>query len=205
MDSSIDIIVLGASYGGLQLIGELLQSLTVDFYLPLVIAQHQAKGSLGSFGRGSEELLPYLLKEKSALNTVLIEDKQPIESHCIYIAPHDYHAFIEGDHFALALAGPESIGCPSIDALFSSCADSYGSRRLGILFSGANHDGAAGVLNIARKGGLVFVQNPHSAPAAAMPQAAIDALRQHQIGDRRYRILELKQIADYLTTQAGQA
>ena len=93
----------------------------------------------------------------------------------MYIAPPGYHLLLEPDRsFALSADEPVNFARPSIDVLFESAAYACGKALLGIILTGANHDGAAGLAAIRAHGGLAWVQDPASALAAMMPQAAIE-------------------------------
>jgi two-component system chemotaxis response regulator CheB len=102
-------------------------------------------------------------------------DKDPIESGHVYVAPPDYHLLVDGSRFALSLDARVQYARPSIDVLFESVAESYRDRAVGIVLTGANADGAAGLAAIKRNGGVGIVQDPRTATRATMPEAAIAA------------------------------
>ena len=91
------------------------------------------------------------------------------------MAPPDYHLLVEKGHLALSTEAAISYARPSVDALFESAADAYGDRVVGVILTGTNRDGAAGLATVKRLGGLAVVQSPSSAEAASMPEAAIAA------------------------------
>jgi len=102
-------------------------------------------------------------------------DKEHVDAGTVYVAPPGYHLLVEADHtLALSMDAPVAFSRPSIDVLFESAAVAYGERVLGIVLSGANNDGAAGLAAIRAAGGRAWVQQPADALAATMPQAAID-------------------------------
>jgi two-component system chemotaxis response regulator CheB len=102
-------------------------------------------------------------------------DKSRIEPGTLYFACAGYHLSVEQDlSFSLSCEAPLHYSRPSIDILMESAADAYGERLLGIVLSGANHDGAAGLARIKRMGGMTVVQNPEQAQAGTMPRAAIE-------------------------------
>ena len=109
----------------------------------------------------------------------------------MYLAPADYHLLVERGQFSLSTEGAVAFSRPSVDVLFESAADAYRSRLIGVILTGANSDGALGVKRIKQKGGVVIVQDPASAEAPAMPQAAISAARVD-------RILPLDRIGPFL-------
>ena len=104
-----------------------------------------------------------------------VEDKSPIEPRHVYLAPSDYHLLVEPGSFALSVDERVQHARPSIDVLFESAADAYGERVIGVILTGANEDGAAGLARIKRRGGAAIVQDPGSAERRAMPDAAIAA------------------------------
>jgi two-component system chemotaxis response regulator CheB len=104
-----------------------------------------------------------------------VDDKEAIEPRHVYLAPPDYHLLVERGSFALSTDERVQHARPSIDVLFESAADAYGERVIGIVLTGANEDGAAGLARIADRGGLAIVQDPESAERRAMPDAAIAA------------------------------
>ncbi len=77
-----------------------------------------------------------------------VEDKDPVEAGHVYVAPADYHLLVEPGHFALSTDEPVLLSRPSIDVLFESVADAYGSEALGVVLTGANHDGSRGLSRI---------------------------------------------------------
>jgi two-component system chemotaxis response regulator CheB len=104
------------------------------------------------------------------------EDKEPVVPGVIYFAPSDYHLLVETDG-SLALSTDEWVNFsrPSIDVLFESAADAYGSALAGVILTGANHDGAAGLKAVVDAGGVAIVEQPAGAYASAMPEAALKA------------------------------
>jgi len=104
------------------------------------------------------------------------EDKEPLEAGTVYFAPPDYHLLVELDRrLSLSSEEPVLYSRPSIDVLFESAADAYGSGLVGVVLTGANSDGARGLRAVRDAGGVALVQRPDQAQVAAMPQAALDA------------------------------
>ena len=103
------------------------------------------------------------------------DDKDPIEASHVYVAPSDYHLLVDGGRFALSLDERVQYARPSIDVLFESVAEAYRDRAIGIVLTGANADGAAGLAAIKRNGGVGIVQDPRTATRKTMPEAAIAA------------------------------
>jgi two-component system, chemotaxis family, protein-glutamate methylesterase/glutaminase len=164
-----DLIVIGASWGGLRAIGQVLSDLPDDVDVPIVVAQHRHPDSLeGTFAQ--------LLQAQTDRPVLEVEDKLRIEPRHVYIAPPDYHVLVEATAL-LALSVDERVrfARPSVDVLFESAADAYGAGVIGIILTGANDDGALGLARIKRRGGVALVQDPAGAARRDMPDAALAA------------------------------
>ncbi|MCC7416988.1 MAG: chemotaxis protein CheB [Acidobacteria bacterium] len=163
----IDAIVVGGSAGAFTVLSSLLPALGPAPRVPVLVVLHlppdrpsAAAAALG--GRGQR------VKEA--------EDKERIEAGVIYFAPPGYHLLVEPDRsLALAFDEPVHHSRPSIDVLFESAADAFGEGLLGVILSGANEDGAAGLGAISARGGLTVVQRPDTAEHPFMPAAALRA------------------------------
>jgi two-component system chemotaxis response regulator CheB len=181
----IELAVIGASWGGLQALTTVLSSLVrEDLRASVVIAQHRSPDS-------AEGVLPQLLGYSSTVPVREAGDKEPIEPATIYVAPPDYHLLIEERHFALATDARVQFARPSIDVLFETAAEAYRDRALGVILTGANADGAAGLRAIHERGGLTVVQDPATAEKSAMPAAALAATAVDAV-------LPLEEIGQYL-------
>lgn len=165
------LVVIGASLGGLAALRVVLGALPHGYPLPVAVAQHRSSGGLGSL-----DGLASVLRRWVELPVVDAEDKAPLEPGWIVLAPADYHLLVERDHFALSTDESVSYARPSVDVLFESAADSHGAGVVAVVLTGAGRDGARGVKAVRRAGGRVLVQEPSTAEAPAMPQAALDAL-----------------------------
>jgi two-component system chemotaxis response regulator CheB len=163
-----ELIVIGTSWGGLDAVSRLLDGLHDDVRQPIVVAQHR---SAQSEAGGLERLLAR--HTRRAVSDA--GDKTPLEPDHVYVGPADYHVLVEEGHLALSTEAPVRFSRPSIDVLFESAADAYGSRAVGIVLTGANDDGAAGLARIKGRGGVAIVQEPESSMRRAMPDAAIAA------------------------------
>jgi len=175
--------VIGASVGGLAAMQVILPALPEDLPVPLVFVQHRVKS-------GDSGLCKYL-QQWSRLPIVEPEDKEGIRPRRVYLAPRDYHLLIERGSFALSTEAPVAYARPSIDALFESAADVYQESVIGVVLTGTGQDGARGLAKIKALGGLAVVEDPATAEARAMPEAAIAATRVD-------RILPLTEIAPFL-------
>ena len=161
---SYELIVIGASWGGLRAVSELLGALPDDVDVPVVVAQHR---------RDLGEGLASLLATRTRLPVEDAEDKQPIERGRIYLAPPNYHLLIQPGWFSLSTDERVHYARPSIDVLFESAADAYRERVIGVILTGANEDGAAGLARVKELGGVAVVQDPSSAERHEMPGAAL--------------------------------
>jgi two-component system chemotaxis response regulator CheB len=161
-----ELIVIGASWGGLNAMEQILAGLPPGFRTPIAVAQHRAPDS----GSGA---LQEMLASRSRHDICEAGDKEPIEPGKIYIAPADYHLLVEEDGFALSTEGAVRYSRPSIDVLFDTAADVYAERLVGVVLTGANDDGAYGLMRVRRRGGLTIVQDPSTAERPEMPQSAI--------------------------------
>lgn len=182
-----ELVAFGCSMGGMHALQVIFQALPKDFPLPIVVAQHRY--------RTSSEALPAYFRRNSDLSVVDATDKQWIEPGHVYIAPADYHMLVERteEHGELSLSVDAAVSYsrPSIDVLFESAADAYGRKAIGVILTGANNDGARGTMRIKQRGGFVIAQDPATAEAPAMPEAAIAA-------GRVDRILPLERIGPFL-------
>lgn len=167
------VVAIGTSWGGLAALTKLLGELPVDFRIPVVVVQHRSKDS--------ERLLVQLLQDATELKVCEIEDKDPLTPGTVHVAPANYHVLIENGYASLTIEEPVRFSRPSIDVMFSSAADTYGSAAIGVVLTGANEDGARGLAHIAKRGGLALVQDPKTAEIPIMPEAAIRAVPTSQV------------------------
>jgi two-component system chemotaxis response regulator CheB len=161
------LIVMGASLGGLQALTTILGGLPGTFSVPLAIVQHRARETRSSLRSWLQEACPLPISE--------VEDKEPIVPGHVYLAPADYHLLVEQHAFALSTDAPVWHARPAIDVLFLSAADVYGAQLVGVVLTGASQDGAQGLAAIKQRGGLALVQEPATAESRVMPEAAVAA------------------------------
>lgn len=184
-----ELIAVGASWGGLQAMATLLEGIPQELDQPIVVAQHRSPGS----ERG---VLESLLQRHTSRPVSEPDDKDPIAARQVYIAPRDYHLLVERDRFALSVDARVQYARPSIDVLLESVAEAYGARAIGIVLTGANADGAAGLAAIKRKGGVAIVQDPTTATRKTMPEAALAA-------SQADAVLPLEEIGPFLYGLCG--
>jgi two-component system chemotaxis response regulator CheB len=158
--------VVGGSWGGAAAVSDLLSHLSPACTLPLVIALHRGTTI-------TDDVLTRALQKACPLPVAEAADKSPLEPGKVLLAPADYHVMIEDDHVALTTEAPVRFSRPSIDVLFESAADAYGERVVAVLLTGANDDGARGLVAVKRRGGRTFAQEPTTAERRTMPDAAI--------------------------------
>ncbi|TCS35651.1 two-component system chemotaxis response regulator CheB [Paucimonas lemoignei] len=160
------LVVIGASAGGVDAIGNLLAALPADFAPAVAVVLHLPPDR--------PSMLAELFASRCALPVKEAEDKEPIQPGTVVVAPPDYHLQVEPDHtFSLSCDEPVLYSRPSIDVLFDSAAMAYGAALLGIILTGASADGTAGLKAVRARGGQAWVQDPEDAVARLMPAAAI--------------------------------
>jgi two-component system chemotaxis response regulator CheB len=161
-----DAIVIGASAGGVDALGGLLDALPSQLSCAVLVVLHLLPDR--------NTLLPQLFARRCARPVKEAEDKEPIAAGTVYLAPPDYHLLVEPDHtLALSKDEPVHYSRPAIDPLFEAAALAYRERLLGIILTGASCDGAQGLQQIRSCGGATWVQDPQQASASAMPAAAL--------------------------------
>jgi two-component system, chemotaxis family, protein-glutamate methylesterase/glutaminase len=144
--------------------------------------------------RNKPSVLVDIFSSKCMLPVREAEDKASVACGTVYFAPSDYHLLLDqGPQMALSADDPVHHSRPSIDVLFESAADVYRERLLGIILTGANEDGAAGLAAVHDSGGITVVQRPETAPS---PQMALSALKLRPVD----LVLSLDRIAALLQT-----
>ncbi len=161
------VIAIGASLGGLEALQILLPMISADLDVTVLLAQHRHADS-------TQGLVSFLDKN-SGFTAIDPEDKTPIQERHLYVAPADYHMLVEDGQIALSVDPPVQFSRPSVDVLFESVADAYGPAAVGVILTGLNEDGAAGLRRIHDAEGLGIVQQPETATSSEMPRAAIAA------------------------------
>jgi two-component system chemotaxis response regulator CheB len=163
-----DIIVIGASMGGFQalkqLISELPKNLKAAVLVVLHIPAEHESFLADTFGRKAK------VPVHSAVNGDVIK-----VGH-VYIAVPDYHLRVDKDHIVLDHGPKHNFHRPAVDTLFTSAANSYGPRAVGVILTGALDDGTAGMIDIKRRGGLCVVQDPSDAANPSMPASALETV-----------------------------
>ncbi|WP_045053601.1 chemotaxis protein CheB [Aliterella atlantica] len=191
-----DIIVVGASAGGVELLCQLVSDLPQDIPASICIVLHVPAQSTS--------VLPGILnraiakKHKTATTRLWASHPQgteALERGKIYVAPPDRHLLIKDGSVHVAMGPKENSHRPAIDTLFRSAARAYGQRVVGVVLSGLLDDGTAGLAAIKQRGGVAIAQDPEEALYSGMPQSAIDNVDVD-------RILPIAGIVDFLSELA---
>ncbi|MBF8729226.1 MULTISPECIES: chemotaxis protein CheB [Pseudomonas] len=184
--SGVAAVVIGASAGGVSALLQILGGLPEGFAIPVLCVLHLPEDRHSQLANVLQRRLHRPVREA--------QDKERIVDGLIYVAGPGYHLSIERDlSLSLSQEDPVHFSRPAIDFLFQSAADAYGAGLLGVLLTGANEDGAEGLLQIKNSGGRTVVQDPRDAQVALMPEAAL-ALQQPD------HILSLSGIGQLLAT-----
>ncbi|WP_324677152.1 chemotaxis protein CheB [Hymenobacter sp. GOD-10R] len=184
-----DIIVVGASAGGIPALVELVQMLPPGFPAALFVVQH-IPAYVTSY-------LPDLLSKAGSLPARHPEHGEGVQHGVIYVAPPDHHLLVEQNKVLVTRGPKENRFRPSIDALFRSVAHAYGPRAIGVVLSGYLDDGTSGLWTIQRLGGVTIIQDPEEAYAPAMPRNVLEYVQP----DYTVRLAELAPLLIRLTAQ----
>ena len=163
--SGHDIIVVGASGGGLEALQAMVAGLPPDLPAAVFVVWH--------IGPDSPSLLPAILGRAGPLPAMHPHDQEPITPGRIYVAPPDHHLLVEPGCVRLSRGPKENRFRPAVDPLFRSAAAAYGSRMIGVVLSGALDDGTAGMAAVKQVGGITVVQDPGEALNPGMPQSVL--------------------------------
>lgn len=167
-------VVIGGSSGAIDALMVMLPAFPAGMRASVIVVLH--------LPRDRRSLLVDIFQERCALPVYEAQDQMPVLPGHLYFAPPDYHLLVDqGPRLALSLDPPLNFSRPSIDVLFDSAADCFGGQLMGVLLSGANDDGAAGLAGIREAGGYTVVQAPGSATMPTMPEAALQRLATHAV------------------------
>ena len=160
-----DLVVIGASAGGVQVLTRVVKGLPADLGAAICIVLHIAPGS--------PSMLAHILGRAGPLPCRAATDGERLRQGVILVAPPDHHLVVEDGHVGLTVGPRENGHRPSIDVLFRSAAAALDSRVVGVVLSGTRDDGSAGLAVIKASGGATIVQDPKEAMYAGMPASAI--------------------------------
>ncbi|MDB5206878.1 MAG: chemotaxis protein CheB [Flavisolibacter sp.] len=164
--SKKDIVVIGASAGGVIALVDLFKTFPKDFDGYIFVVLH-----LSPF---TPSVMPQILSRAGHLKAVHPKDGDSMKKNTIYIAPPDFHLLIEKDKIIVKKGPKENRFRPSIDALFRSAAYTYGSRVIGVILSGLLDDGTSGLWTVNQHGGHCVIQHPADAEFPSMPLSVIE-------------------------------
>ncbi len=184
-----EIVAIGGSWGGMRALQEILKPLPADFGAAVVIVLHRHRDA-------PQGALVASLSRSTDMPVSEPQDKEPVRPGNVYVAAADYHLLVEEGSFALSVDEAVSYSRPSVDVLFESVADSYAHVAIGVILTGTNDDGAAGLARLRRVGAYTVCQNPDTAERRDMPAAAIAA-------GGCSRVLELEEIGPFLAAACG--
>lgn len=160
-------VVIGCSTGGLQALGQVLGGLAAGFPAPVIVVCHS--------GADDSALLCSLLAAACPLPVCEAGEREPVLPGVVHLAPPGYHLLIEHDQrFMLSVDPKVCYVRPAADVTFAAAADVWGEALVAVVLTGANEDGAAGLLRVRQCGGYALVQAPDQAEAPQMPRAALE-------------------------------
>jgi two-component system chemotaxis response regulator CheB len=160
-----DVVVVGASAGGVTALIRLLERLPGDLPVAVCIVLHRSPFY--------ETQLPFVLGRRSRLTVIEPADGMPLRQGWAYVAPRDQHMVVQDGVVRLDRGPKQHRTRPAIDPLFRSAAVAYGPRVVGVLLSGMGSDGVSGLIGIKQSGGVSLVQAPTEAEFPTMPSRAI--------------------------------
>lgn len=185
------VIVVGASAGGLQAIGDLLEKVPKELDAAIFVVLHVSRSSIAS-------ILVQHLQKKTTFTCHIAQEGEPALAKHVYVAPPDFHTLLTPGGTIRLIKGPhENRWRPSIDVLFRSAAVSYNSKAIGIILTGLLDDGTSGMLAIKRCGGTCIVQEPDEAQFADMPTSVLN----HVEVDYRVPISDIGYILDDMNSK----
>jgi len=164
-----NIIVIGASTGGFEVLQKIIAKLPPDFAASIFIVWHMSADVKG--------ILPHVLNKLNTIKASNAVDGETIQPNHIYVAPPDFHMLIEDGLIRVTRGPKENLFRPAVDPLFRSAAQAYGKRVIGIILSGGLDDGTSGLWQIKAAGGIAIVQNPEDAVNPSMPESALRGVK----------------------------
>jgi two-component system chemotaxis response regulator CheB len=164
-----DVVVIGASAGGMEATREVVRRLPADLEASVFVVLHLPSGA--------RSRLPEILTRSGPIPATHPADAQRIERGQIYVAPPDHQMMLDDGQIRVVRGPRHNRHRPAADPLFQSAARSYGARVIGIVLSGTLDDGSAGIVTIKKLGGVAVVQDPGTAQFSGMPQSAASQVK----------------------------
>ncbi len=181
----IEAVVIGASWGGLNAYTRVLEKMPRELPVPVLLVQHQRNDA--------GDRMASLLDTRTPLSVISPVSGEEIHAGCVYVAPPGYHMLVGVERcISFSVSAPVNFSRPAIDELFFSAGHVFGRSLLGVILTGANEDGSAGMRYIKDRGGVTVAQSPDTAEASIMPQAAIAK-------NCIEYIVDLDEIGDFIT------
>ncbi|AFL54520.1 two-component system chemotaxis response regulator CheB [Sinorhizobium fredii] len=184
-----DVIAIGGSAGAVGALKQLLRELPPDFAATLFVVVH-----VGALGKN---LLAEIFAHHATISVKTAVDGERVLPGNVYVAPADHHLLVIDGVTRLGRGPRENLARPAVDPLFRSVAMTYGPRAIGVVLTGMLNDGAAGLADLKRCGGVTVVQNPADAAAPDMPLGALAATNV----DYRAPLADLASLLVELTTE----
>lgn len=183
---SRDVLVIGASAGGVMALMELFAAFPPDIPASVGVVLHRS---------AAQKELAYVLGRRSRLQVIEPDGNLPLERGRIYLAPPDHHLLIDGEQIVIHRGPKEHSTRPAVDPLFRSAAVQYGRRVVGVLLTGGGEDGVSGLIAISKARGLTLAQDPEE---AYMPSMPLNAVRYDEIDG----VMGIKDLAPVLAALA---
>lgn len=161
-----DLIVIGASAGGVEALQRLVAGLPPNLPASVLIVLHMMPSG--------PSYLHGILNRAARLPVTRARDGERLERGHVYVAPPGFHTLLRKDSIQLSAGPPEKGHRPAIDLSFHSAARAYGPRMIGVVLTGTLTDGAEGLRLVKAHGGATVVQDPDDASFGDMPRNAID-------------------------------
>jgi two-component system chemotaxis response regulator CheB len=163
---SVDLVVMGASWGGLEAAVRVLQEVPAPLPVPVLLVLHRSRGS-------DSTVLGRVLSRDCGHPSHELGDKDPLTAGTVHFAPADYHVLVEEGSVSLSVEGPVNHSRPSVDLAFETAAEDHTDRLVAVVLSGLGRDGARGIRTVRDRGGRTLAQDPEDAERPDMPLAAI--------------------------------
>lgn len=170
---NFDIIAIGSSAGGIEALKKIFNEFNCYNDVAIVLIQHLSPNT--------KSYMTNIISSVTSMKVYEIDDKMMIEKGCVYLVPPNYHALIEKSGlFTLTTFEKVCFARPSIDVTFESISDVFKERVIGVILTGANHDGGQGLKSIKEKGGYTIVQDLQSSEAKEMPRYASELVKPNE-------------------------